>query len=318
MTLFRQQWKPGRARKDKMFIPRPYRTMTQQEAKLHTWIMNKLTGSPEILMVMESALYSTSIPNIENYKSYDYKHWFYGEGNKTNSQAPRRYLSQPQVLGWDIFWAIEDATSTGVDMTSYEAYVEFLREQSGHKSARFLSSCVELSICLLSPEAVEQKAGAGREMWQWIEDICHFYARSFFYTPWHGALKEAIFEKYIKQVLEGQGSTLKLRPTSETNDFKYMVDFVLQDTMTGRIEAGISVKGYSYYFGKLKGTSSYLKKGEERERRGHSLFKKEQKAPVYVIISGNEQERNEELLFPQVNNMLAEITARYPGDRYWQ
>ena len=155
-------------------------------------------------------------------------------------------------------------------------------------------------------------------MWQWIEDVCHFYARTFFYTPWKGAIKEAYFEKHIRQVLTEQNSTLKLRPTSEVNDFKYMVDFVLQDTLTNKIVAGVSVKGYSYYFGKLKGNSSYLKKGEEREKRGHSLFNKEQQAPVYVIISGEEQARNEELMFPQVRSMLAELTAKSSGDRYWQ
>lgn len=318
MILFRQQWKPGRARKDKMFIARPYRELNVYEVKLHTWIMDKLSKSPEILTVMEAALYNTSIPEVEGYKSYEYKHWFYGEGQKTNKPAPRRYLSQPQALGWDIFWAVEDATTADVDMTSYEAYLAFLRGQSEYKSAHFISSCVELAICLLSPEAVEQKAGAGREMWQWIEDVCHFYARSFFYTPWHGALKETYFERHIKQVLKEQDSILKLRPTSEVNDLKYMVDFVLQDTLTGKIVAGVSVKGYSYHFGKLKGTSSYLKEGEKREERGHNLFKKEQKASVYVIISGDEQSRNEELLFPQVRSMLAGLTMKTPDDKYWQ
>ena len=94
MNLFKQEWTPGRATKDKMFIARPYREMNVYEVKLHAWVMDKLASSPEILAVMEAALYKTSPAEIEAYKSYEFKHWIHSEGQtNTNTMALARNAS---------------------------------------------------------------------------------------------------------------------------------------------------------------------------------------------------------------------------------
>lgn len=50
---------------------------------------------------------------------------------------------------------------------------------------------------------------------------------------------------------------------------------------------------------------------EAREKRGNDLFRKEIGAPVFVIISGPDENRNMEFLEPQVREMIATVSNRY-------
>lgn len=315
--MLKQEWKPGRMRKDNIFIQRPYRELNVFEVELKRFILEKLASDLGMRQKCEEALFNPNPELVKKHKKAEYDFFLYNEGRKLSTPPARRYLAQRPVLGWDIFWAIEDANSAGVDMGSYPAYLDFIREQSGGKTYGFLNVIVEYAICLLDPPSVAHKAdNGGRELWEWIIDCCYFYAHSFFVIPWQGNLKEEFFVKYTRPYIASEAMNLKLRPTTEINDSKYMVDFVIEDVFTRKIVAGISVKGYSYHFGKLRGNSSYLKNAESREKRGNDLFRKEVGAPVFVIISGPEEARNREFLEPQVQEMISTLTRRHNDGRY--
>lgn len=280
-----QEWKPGRLKKTQ-YLDRPLRELTQSDTEFYEAYMLYVEHDQGFRERFLHALWCPDSERVKNHKRQEYKFWFYNEGRHLKTQPARRWLSQPSILGWDIFWAIDDAKRAGRADT-YEGYISFVREQAG-SFYEFYNVILELAISLLDEPALDKHV-QDEAFDDWLIDITVWYANSFFYTPWAGAKKELIAESIIRPLVE-EYEDLKLVETTEVNDMRYMVDFVIiQPDGEGRkAVAGFSVKGASYYYASLRGNSKYQKQGESREQRGQKLFRQETGAVATVVIADPE------------------------------
>lgn len=279
--MLKQEWKPGRLKKDKLFVSNSLRDLYVDEVAFLKRVEARLRTNEAYREEMIGRLFPTDPEFMKRHLAKEHSKWMFGEGRGVK-EAPRRYWAQPQILGWDIFWAVEDAESAG-KMGSWEDYLNFLKNEISDPVLPLLFAA-KMAIQLLDPVEVVGLIN-DREFQPWLNSVIFFYAKSFFWIPFSGRHKEILCVSSLKEAVslyEG----LRLLPTSEVHDVKYMFDYVILRAHDRQPILGVSIKGESYARG---GRSSHKAAGESRESRGHREFKKDfgsQVETVTVIASG--------------------------------
>lgn len=291
-----QQWKLGRMKKS-LFIKRPLRELNVYELDLLAWLEKKLATSEAYRNTLKATLFNPDLKQVKEFRRKEYKQYFYNEGKKVKGAAPRRYYAQPQILGWDIFWAVDDAGEAG-RVETYEDYLTFLQEEVTLET--FHKGLVNLAVSLVDmgqlKEMLDQK-----KLQEWILTVATWYANSFFVTPFEGKKKELYAHERQKKVIEESFPALRLAPTTEVNDTKFMIDYVVLRRFDNKPVLGISIKGPSYERGY---NSTYLQSGESRETRGHNAFKREHNAEVITVISHQTPSKDEQHIIRPLMNAL--------------
>lgn len=222
----------------------------------------------------------TPYKSVENFDAeFNKRMWGEGMGNSV--------LQFFSLSPWDTYWEGE------FERGSFTDYLEFAEDFYDEEKV-FRSFCVFIYYV-----ARREEISSKSKLEDFLKVAKRWFQKRVFWLVWQGKEKEYLLGEALEYRMLDSG--LKIRKTTQDEDIKYMVDFIVEKDK--KVVYGISVKGETY-----RNTSKYREEGDKKESRGTERFKRDFKAKTVVAIASLNDEKNSTEALQITNFILGEVS----------